>query len=208
VNDITMLLARWRASPEAEEQLVSQIQRELRRLAGSYLRRERPGHTLQPTALVNEAYVRLVGQRRVQWESRAHFYGIAAQMMRRILVDHARKRRAQKREGFAGEPVSVSGLVDPAAVGDIDVLALHDALERLAAIEPRQARIVELRYFGGLTVDEVSAALAISSATVKRELSAAKEWLRSRMVGSLAPTHCLERRGGAIQSTDAHSIEP
>jgi RNA polymerase sigma-70 factor (ECF subfamily) len=183
VNDITVLLSRWRASPEAEGELVLQIQRELRRLAASYLRRERSGHTLQPTALVNEAYVRLVGQHHVQWESRAHFYGIAAQMMRRILVDHARKRLARKREGFAGEPVSVSGLADPKTVGNVDVLALHEALDDLAATEPRQARIVELRYFGGLTVAEVSAALALSPATVKRELSAAKQWLRSRMVG-------------------------
>jgi RNA polymerase sigma-70 factor (ECF subfamily) len=183
MNEITVLLARWRASPEAEDELVLQIQKELRRLAASYLRRERSGHTLQPTALVNEAYVRLAGQRHVRWESRAHFFGIAAQMMRRILVDHARKRRARKREGFGGEPVTVSGLADPKAVANVDVLALHEALNDLAALDPRQARIVELRYFGGSTVDELSAALALSPATVKRELSAAKQWLRTRIAG-------------------------
>jgi RNA polymerase sigma factor (TIGR02999 family) len=151
---------------------------ELRRLAASYLRRERPGHTLQPTALVNEAYLRLVGQRHVAWQNRAHFFGIASHLMRRILVDQARRRRAAKREGFSGEPVTLSGIAAPTNDRGVDVLSLHEALTELAALDARQANIVEMRYFGGLTVDEIAAAQAISAATVKRELTTAKLWLR------------------------------
>lgn len=188
-DDVTVLLARWKeGSAEAGDLLVERIQRELRRLAASYLRRERSGHTLQPTALVNEAYLRLVGQRNVHWESRAHFFGVAARMMRRILLDHARRRRARKREGFAGEQVSVSAVADPAAETNVDFLALHDALTCLAATEPRQAEVVELRYFGGLTLDEIASTLAISPATVKRELRSAKQWLRARVKGEPTTT--------------------
>ena len=157
------------------------VQAELRRLAASYLRRERPEHTLQPTALVNEAYVRLVDQRGVQWQNRAHFFGIAAQIMRRILVDHARKRRAMKRDGPAGEPVPLSQVADPAAGENVDVLSLHEALTGLSALDARQAQIVELRYFGALTVEEIAVVAAVSPATVKRELTTAKLWLRHRM---------------------------
>jgi RNA polymerase sigma factor (TIGR02999 family) len=183
VNDVTSLLAEWRAgSAEAEERLMLTVHRELRRLAASYLRRERPGHTLQPTALVNEAYLRLVGQQHVQWRNRAHFFGIAAHMMRRILVDQARRRRALKREGFAGEPVPVSQVADPARAGQsVDVLTLHDALTGLAALDQRQADIVELRYFGGLTIEEIAVAQSVSAATVKRELTTAKLWLRRHL---------------------------
>jgi RNA polymerase sigma factor (TIGR02999 family) len=181
-DDITILLAQWRAgSSEAEGRLMNAVHRELRRLAASYLRRERAGHTLQPTALVNEAYLRLVGQQRVHWRNRAHFFGIAAHMMRRILVDQARRRQAAKREGFAGERVTVSDVADAAGDDRVDVLSLHDALTDLAALDPRQADVVELRYFGGLTVDEIAAAQAISAATVKRELTTAMLWLRRRM---------------------------
>ena len=157
------------------------VQRELRRLAASYLRRERAGHTLQPTAVVNEAYLRLMPQRGVQWENRAHFFGIAAKMMRRVLVDHARRKRAGKREGFSGDPVSLSQVPDPAGGLDIDVLNLHQALDDLAALDARQADVVELRYFGGLKIEEIAEAIGVSPATVKRELTTATVWLRHRM---------------------------
>jgi len=159
------------------------VQGELRKLAAGYLRRERPDHTLQPTAMVNEAYLRLVPQRQVHWENRAHFFGIAARMMRRILVDHARRKRAAKREGFAGDPVSLSRVADPAGGQDVDVLALHDALEELATLDERQGHIVELRYFGGLKIEEIATALEISESTVKRELTTATAWLRHRLRG-------------------------
>jgi len=182
-DDVTTLLVRWRAgSPEAEELLMAKVQRELRKLAASYLRRERPGHTLQPTAVVNEAYMRLVPQRNVHWENRAHFFGIAAQMMRRILVDHARRRRAAKR-GDA-EPLSLSGIADPRAGPAIDVLALHEALNELARLDARQERIVELRFFGGLSIDEIAAVVEVSPATVKRDLATARLWLKQRMRGA------------------------
>jgi RNA polymerase sigma-70 factor (ECF subfamily) len=157
------------------------VQRELRRLAVIYLRRERSGHTLQPTALVNEAYMRLVGLRGRHLENRAHFYAIAARMMRRILVDHGRRRRAAKRAGFSGQPLSLSGVAAPATGDSVDVLSLHEALTDLAGFDQRQADIVELRYFGGLTIDDIAVAQSISPATVKRELATAKLWLRHRM---------------------------
>lgn len=181
-GDITQLLSRWRkGSPGAEEQLMSVVQGELRKLAASYLRRERGGHTLQPTAIVNEAYIRLMPQRGVDWANRAHFFGIAAKMMRRVLVDHARRRRAAKREGFAGEPITLSNVADPAGAADVDVLALHEALAELAALDERQAEVVELRFFGGLKIEEVAEAVGVSPATVKRELTTATVWLRHKL---------------------------
>jgi RNA polymerase sigma-70 factor, ECF subfamily len=181
-ENVTVLLARWRTgSSEADQRLMDAVQAELRRLAASYLRRERPEHTLQPTALVNEAYVRLVDQRAVPWQNRAHFFGIAAQIMRRILVDHARKRRALKRDGPTGEAVPLSQVADPAGGENVDVLSLHEALSGLSALDARQAHIVELRYFGALTVEEIAVVANISPATVKRELTTAKLWLRHRM---------------------------
>ena len=183
-DEVTVLLGQWRqGSPEATEKLMVLVQGELRRLAASYLRRERPGHTLQPTAVVNEAYLRLMPQRGVRWENRAHFFGIAAKMMRRVLVDHARRKRAGKREGFSGEPVSISQVPDPAGGQDIDVLNLHQALGELADLDPRQADIVELRYFGGLKIEEIAEAIGVSQATVKRELTTATVWLKHRMKG-------------------------
>lgn len=183
-GDITVLLSRWRkGSPEAEEQLMTMVQAELRKLAASYLRRERGGHTLQPTAIVNEAYIRLMPQRGVHWANRAHFFGIAAKMMRRVLVDHARRRRAAKREGFAGEPITLSHVADPVGGENIDVLALNEALAELATLDDRQAEIVELRFFGGLKIDEVAEAVRVSPATVKRELTTATVWLRHKMRG-------------------------
>ena len=181
-HDVTKLLGRWRqGSAEAEEQLMALVQGELRKLAAGYLRRERPGHTLQPTAVVNEAYVRLMPQRGVKWENRAHFFGIAARMMRRILVDHARRKNAAKREGFSGDPVSLSQVPDPAGGQNIDVLALHEALSDLAALDTRQAEIVEMRFFGGLTIDEVATAAGVSPATVKREWTIAKAWFQREL---------------------------
>ena len=184
-DDVTTLLAKWRkGSVEAEAQLMERVQGELRRLAASYLRRERAGQTLQPTAVVNEAYMRLLPQRGVSWENRAHFFGIAARMMRRVLVDHARRRHAAKRDAGPADPVSISGVASPAREADpIDVLALHDALSKLADLDKRQAEIVEMRFFAGLTVEEIAEVLEISTATVKREWATAKLWLRRQMQG-------------------------
>lgn len=180
--DVTTLLIRWRAgSAEAEQELMEAVQGELRKLAARYLRRERSGHTLQPTAIVNEAYLRLLPQRDVAWENRSHFFGIAARMMRRILVDHARRKQASKRDGFAGEPLTLSNVADPAGDENVDVLSLHEALSDLAALDPRQADVVEMRFFGGLTIDEIATAIDMSPATVKRELTTARVWLRHRM---------------------------
>jgi RNA polymerase sigma factor (TIGR02999 family) len=184
-NDVTLLLKRWRTgSREAEAALMERVHGELRRLAAGYMRRERVGRTLQPTAVVNEAYMRLLPQRGVSWENRAHFFGIAAKMMRRVLVDHARRKRAIKRDAGPGEPVSVSMVPSPKREADqVDVLALNEALSALAELDPRQAEIVEMRFFAGLTVEEIAEVLEISPATVKREWSTAKMWLRLQMRG-------------------------
>ena len=184
-NDVTLLLARWRkGSADAEAELMERVQGELRRLAASYLRRERGGQTLQPTAVVNEAYIRLLPQRGVSWENRAHFFGIAAKMMRRVLVDHARRRHAAKRDAGPADPVSLSGVASPDREADqVDVLALRDALSKLAKLDPRQSEIVEMRFFAGLTVEEIAEVLEISPATVKREWATAKLWLRRQMQG-------------------------
>jgi RNA polymerase sigma factor (TIGR02999 family) len=184
-SDVTQLLLAWHGGdPKAEEQLLPAIYAELHRQAARAMRREGEDHTLQATALVHEAYLRLVDQNRVEWRSRAHFFGVAAQIMRRILVDHARGRHATKRGGGM-RPVTL-GDAD-AAVGapdsGVDVLALHEALEALAVLDPLQSRLVELRYFSGLNIEETAEALDISPATVKREWSIARAWLR-RELGS------------------------
>ena len=152
---------------------------ELRRLAGRYLRREHPGHTLQPTALVHEAYMRLMQQRRIDLNDRAQFFGAAAETMRRILVNHARDRRAVKR-GAGATPVAIEAALEVADTDapNEDLLAVDEALTALAALDPRQARVVELRYFAGLSIEETAEVLAISPATVKREWTTAKAWLR------------------------------
>src|SRR5262245_28911449 len=147
------------------------------------MRRERPDHTLQPTALVNEAHLRLIDRQRVRWEDRAHFYGIAARVMRQVLVDYARKRRAGKRGMMARTDRSVSQLAAPTNGPDLDTLALHDALTALAELDARQAEIVELRYFGGLTEAEVATVTHLSPATIRREIAAARFWLGRRMHG-------------------------
>jgi len=184
-NDVTQLLKRWRkGSREAEAALMERVHGELRRLAAGYMRRERMGQTLQPTAVVNEAYMRLLPQRNVSWENRAHFFGIAAKMMRRVLVDHARRKKAIKRDAGPGEPVSVTNVPSPGREADqVDLLALNAALSALAELDPRQAEIVEMRYFAGLKVEEIAEVLEISPATVKREWSTAKMWLRHQMRG-------------------------
>jgi RNA polymerase sigma factor (TIGR02999 family) len=183
--DVTQLLRAWRAGDaSAGERLLPIVYAELHRRATSAMRREDAGHTLQPTALVNEAYMRLVDQRQAEWQNRSQFYGIAAQLMRRILIDHAREHLAAKRGGGAKQ-VTLSG-IDAAADSDdaIEVLALHDALERLTVLDERQAKIVELRYFAGLSVEEAAEALEISPATVKREWATARAWLKRELAAS------------------------
>jgi RNA polymerase sigma factor (TIGR02999 family) len=176
-NDLTQLLHAWRNGDEAaRNQLMSLVYDELRRLAGSYLRRERVEHTLQPTALVHEAYLQLIDQSQVSWESRAHFFGAAARLMRRILVDHARAHKAEKRGG-GEERLELNEAIGVPAQKDINLLALDDALSELTRIDQQQSQIVELRYFGGLSIEETATVLKISPATVKREWSMAKVWL-------------------------------
>ena len=181
-HQITELLIAWSdGRREALDDLMPMIYADLRRLAAGYMQREPAGHALQPTALVSEAYLRLIDQRRVKWRNRAHFFGVAAGMMRRILVDHARRRRAERR-GRDWNRVTLTG-VDVAAnePNQLDVLALHEALERLAVFDPQQARIVELRYFAGLTIEETAEVVGVSDATVAREWTIAKAWLRANL---------------------------
>jgi RNA polymerase sigma factor (TIGR02999 family) len=180
---VTRLLAEWRrGSADAEAALMDRVHRELRILAAAYMRRERGGATLEPTAVVHEAYLRLLPQRSVPWANRAHFFGIAARMMRRVLVDRARRRRAVKRDGLAAGSISISRIAAARDGADpVDVLDLHDALTALESIDPRQAEVVEKRYFGGLTIEEIAEAMGISPATVKREWVTARLWLRRRM---------------------------
>jgi RNA polymerase sigma-70 factor (ECF subfamily) len=176
-NEVTELLLDWGKGDQAAlDKLVPVVYQELRRLASYYMRRERPGHTLQTSALVNEAYMRLVDYKKMQWESRAHFFAVAAQAMRRILVDHARKRHFAKRGGGAVQvSLDESALVSQNQAADL--IALDDALTGLEAIDPRKSRIVELRYIGGLNIEETAEVLDISPATVQREWRAAKAWL-------------------------------
>jgi len=174
---VTKLLLDWNNGDKtALDQLMPLVYAELHRLAASYLSRERSDHTLQPTALVNEAYLRMIDQNGVAWQNRAQFFGIAAQMMRRILVNHARDRHADKRGGHALR-VSLDEAISFFEERDVNLVALNDALDRLAEMDPQQSQIVELRFFGGLTIDEVAAHLHTSPATVKREWSTAKLWL-------------------------------
>lgn len=162
------------------DELMPVVYDELRRLAQKYLSREGAGHTLQTTALVHEAYLRLVDQKSVNWQNRAQFFGIAAQMMRRILINHAKERQAKKRQGHAIR-VSLDEAVNFFEKAEVDLTALDEALNELAALDPQQTKIVELRFFGGLTIDEASEVLEISPATTKREWDCAKLWLRRRL---------------------------
>jgi RNA polymerase sigma factor (TIGR02999 family) len=180
---VTGLLQAWGGGDAtALDRLVPIVYEELRRQAQRYLRRETPGHTLQTTALVHEAYLRLVDQRQARWQNRAQFFGVAAQLMRRILVDHARQRQAAKRGGSAIQvPLDEGAVAGPES--DVDLVALDDALTRLAALDPQQARVVELRYFTGLGIEEAAEALGISPATVKREWAMARAWLKRELGG-------------------------
>lgn len=181
-QDVTRLLVEWSdGRTEALDALMPLVYDELRRLARSYLTRERTGHTLQPTALVNEAYLRLVDQRSVRWQNRAHFFGIAAQLMRRLLVDHARAAYAEKRGGGAPRLELDAAANVTAPEPAVDLEELDRALERLSRIDPRQSRIVELRYFAGATNEETAEALGIAVATVKRDWNVARAWLRREM---------------------------
>jgi RNA polymerase sigma factor (TIGR02999 family) len=176
-SDVTALLGDWsRGNQSALNQLLPLVYGELRRIASRQLRRERVGHTLQPTALVHEVYLRLVDQRHVDWKDRAHFFGAAAQVMRRILVDHARRRLASKR-GDGLHRVSMDEATELAAPEGIPVLALDRALDRLATMDQELARIVELRAFGGMTIEEAACVLNVSPSTAKREWRTAKAWL-------------------------------
>jgi RNA polymerase sigma-70 factor (ECF subfamily) len=179
---ITQLLLRWNDGDQtALDKLVPLVQSELRRLAESYLRRERPSHTLQPTALVNEAYLRLVDQRKARWQNRAQFYGIAAQLMRRILVDYARRHNAAKRGGSDQERLSITSARDVSDKPDLDLLALHEALEELAEVDPQQGRIVELKFFGGLSIEEIAEVMKLGHATIERDWKMARAWLRRKL---------------------------
>jgi RNA polymerase sigma-70 factor (ECF subfamily) len=176
-HEVTRLLQELSGGdPEAMGRLIPLVYDQLRKLAASQFQHERRDHTLQPTALVHEAYMRLVGQRQVRWQSRAHFIGLAAHLMRRILIDHARGHRAAKRGGLR-ERTTLDELLAQRDPDGVDIIALDAALERLAALDPQQGRIVELRFFGGLTVEETALVLKISPATVKREWRLAKTWL-------------------------------
>jgi RNA polymerase sigma factor (TIGR02999 family) len=178
---VSDLLRSWgRGNVQARDDMLPLVYRELKRRAAAYLRRERRDHTLQPTALVHEAYMRLVGQERVAWQNRAHFFGIAAQMMRRILVDHAREHQAAKRPG-AGLRVELDERAGATLPVDCEVLLLDQALQELTHVDARQAQIVELRYFGGMSEQEVARVLSLSRATVTREWQTARAWLYRRM---------------------------
>jgi RNA polymerase sigma-70 factor, ECF subfamily len=176
-SDLTQLLLAWGdGDREALDELTPLVYRELKKLAKSHLRRERDGHTLQPTALAHEAFIKLIDQRNVRWRNRAHFFGIAAQAMRRILVDHARARLAGKR-GSGGAAVSLDEAIDVSDSRADQLLALDEALKRLAQFDPNKGRVIELRYFGGLTLEETAEVLGVSRATVIREWRMAKAWL-------------------------------
>ena len=179
--DITALLVDWNnGDKSAMDRLLPLVERELHRLAHSYMRREDPNHTLQTTALINETYLRLVDQRKVQWQNRAHFFGIAAQIMRRILLNYARDQNRLKRGGRAIH-VSLSEAMVMPAEKDRELIALNDALTRLEAIDERKGKVVELRFFGGLTVPEVAEVLKVSEITVMRDWAFAKAWLSREM---------------------------
>lgn len=179
---ITQLLIDWEKGDQAAlERLMPLVYSELRRLATNYLRRERAEHTLQPTALVNEAYLKLVDQRNARWQNRAHFFGIAAQLMRRILVDHARQHRAAKRGGLDQQRISITSAERVMKQPDVDLLALNEALDELARMDPQQGRIVELKFFGGLSIEEIAEVLSIGHATVERDWKMARAWLRRQL---------------------------
>ena len=176
-SPVTELLVRWRGGErEALDALIPLVYRELRRIALHYLQNERPGHTLQSTALVHEAYARMIAQDLPQWQNRAHFFAVAAQLMRQILVDHARGYRAAKRGGGACK-LSLEDAEERPLPVDVDIIALDDALKTLAEMDPQQGRVVELKFFGGLSIEDTAEVLGISASTVKRDWVTARAWL-------------------------------
>ena len=182
-HDITQLLREWaNGAPSALETLTPLVYAELRRLAGSYMRNEAPGHTLQPTALVHEAFLRMVARDAPDCQNRSHFYGVAAHLMRQILIDHARTRHAGKRGGGKAN-ISLEENLIVSREREADLVALDDALERLSALDPRKTQVVELRFFGGLSVDESAEVLKVSEVTVRRDWQFAKAWLVRELGG-------------------------
>ena len=180
-NDVTELLVAWsNGNQAARDQLMGVVYDELHRLARRYMRRESPGHTLQTSALLNEAFLRLVDQKNVQWQNRAHFFGIAAQMMRRILVDYARSRNYEKRGGGM-RALSLDEALIVSDARNEEVVNVHEALERLTEFDSRKGQIVELRFFGGLSIEETAEVLGVSPGTVMRDWTLAKAWLRREM---------------------------
>ena len=181
-GDVTAILRAWsEGDRQALDRLTPIIYDELRRLARRYVRQERPGHSLQATALVNEAYMRLVDYKRMQWQDRAHFFAVSAQLMRRILVDHARRHNLKR--GAAVTHVSLDDAASMPGEAPTDLLALDDAMTALAQLDPRKARVVEMRFFGGLSVEETAAVLSVSEVTVMRDWSSAKAWLYRELTG-------------------------
>jgi RNA polymerase sigma factor (TIGR02999 family) len=186
-HDVTALLGEWsRGNRDALNELLPKVYAELRRIADRQFRMERANHTLQPTALVNEVYLRLVDQRQVDWQNRAHFFGVAANVMRRILVDHARRHSASKR-GDGVRCVSIDEAKDVAAPKELPVLALDHALDRLETVDAELAKIVELRAFGGLTIEEAAHVLGVSPSTAKRDWRTAKAWLNRELGSEVRP---------------------
>ncbi len=179
---ITLLLGKWRqGDPEAFEKIAQYVYDELHRRASVYLRNERPGHTLQTTGLVHEAFIKLIDKRELEWDDRNHFLAVASQAMRRILVDHARNRKRGKRGGER-ENLPLDAIHEVSAKSsDVDLVALDEALNKLAMFDERQARIVELKYFGGMTLDETAEVLGVSRVTVKRDWNIAKAWLKQQL---------------------------
>jgi RNA polymerase sigma factor (TIGR02999 family) len=183
LHEITDLLTAWTGGGDsAFEKLLARVYADLRRMAGAQLARERPGHTLQPTALVHEVYIRLTRERKISWKNRAHFFGACARMMRRILVDHARRRHARKRTGYAtvslrdiaDEPIDLSG-------DNVDLVALDRALASLESLSPRQCQVIEMRFFAGLSIDETAECLGVASRTVKLDWTKARAWLHQEL---------------------------
>ena len=186
LDELTAVLRAWSdGDPAAEAKLLPLVYDQLRRQAAHQLRRERPGHSLSPTAVVHELYLRLVPQERASWVNRTQFFAVASRLIRRVLVDHARARRTAKRAG-GWQRVTLADDVVEAGPPDLDLLALDRALEELAALDARRARLVELRYFGGLSLDETAAALGVSAATVSREWQLARAWLHRRLADAEA----------------------
>lgn len=181
-ESVTQLLVDWSQGDQAAlDRLMPLVYSELRRLAANYLRRERVGHTLQPTALVNEAYLKLIDQKNAKWQNRAQFFGISAQLMRRILVDHARQHQAIKRGGADQQRLSVTSAEQLVEQPQVDLLALNEALDELAAMDAQQGRVVELRFFGGLSIEETAEVLGVGHATVERDWKLARAWLRRKL---------------------------